>query len=60
MILSAAMMLRFSFDMAREADAIEAAVDAVLREGCRTADDMSAGCTQLGCKEMGEAIRAHI
>ena len=60
MILSAAMMLRFSFDMAREADAIEAAVDAVLREGCRTADDMSAGCTQLGCREMGEAIRAHI
>ena len=60
MILSAAMMLRFSFDMAREADAIEAAVDAVLREGCRTPDDMSAGCTQLGCREMGEAIRAHI
>jgi len=60
MILSAAMMLRYSFDMAAEADAIEAAVDAVLKDGCRTADDMSAGCRQLGCREMGEAIRAHI
>ena len=60
MILSAAMMLRYSFDMAEEADAIEAAVDAVLQDGCRTADDMSAGCRQLGCKEMGAAIRARI
>ena len=37
-ILSAAMMLRFSFDLGKEADAVEAAVDAVLNEGCRTAD----------------------
>ena len=60
MILSAAMMLRYSFDMPLEADAIENAVDTVLQDGCRTADDMSAGCRQLGCKEMGAAIRARI
>ncbi|MGI5978235.1 MAG: 3-isopropylmalate dehydrogenase [Oscillospiraceae bacterium] len=60
MILSAAMMLRYSFGMATEADAIEAAVDAVLKQGFRTADAMSAGKTQLGCREMGKAIRKNI
>ena len=55
-ILSVAMMLRFSFGMAEEADAIEAAVDAVLSEGFRTADIMIEGCTCLSCSEMGDAI----
>ncbi len=56
-ILSAAMMLRYSFDMGAEADCIEAAVNAVLDAGCRTADCMSAGCTRLSCSEMGQKIR---
>lgn len=60
MILSAAMMLRFSFGMAKEASAVEAAVDRALKDGFRTADAMSEGMTQLGCKEMGEAIRNRI
>ena len=59
-ILSVAMMLRFSFGMAEEADAIEAAVDAVLSEGFRTADIMSEGCTCLSCSEMGDAILARL
>ncbi len=59
-ILSAAMMLRYSFDMAEEADAIENAVNKVLDEGLRTADNMSEGCTCLGCTAMGDAILAEI
>ena len=55
-ILSAAMMLRYSFGMSAEADCIEQAVSAVLDEGFRTADCMSEGCTLLGCRAMGEAI----
>ena len=59
-ILSAAMMLRYSLNLDKEADAIEAAVKAVLKKGFRTVDIMSEGCTQLGCKEMGDAIVAEI
>lgn len=59
-ILSAAMMLRYSFDMTAEADCIEAAVNAVLDKGLRTADMMSEGCTLVGCKAMGDAILAEI
>lgn len=59
-ILSAAMMLRYSFDMPAEADEIEAAVDAVLDEGYRTADMMAPGCTRVGCTEMGNKILEHI
>lgn len=59
-ILSAAMMLRYSFDLAAEADCIEAAVNAVLDKGLRTADMMSEGCTLVGCKAMGDAILAEI
>ena len=59
-ILSAAMMLRYSFGMAEEADAIENAVNAVLDKGLRTADNMSEGCTCLGCTAMGDAILAEI
>ena len=55
-ILSAAMMLRYSFDMADEADCIEAAVSAVLDEGYRTGDIFSPGCIKVGCQEMGRLI----
>jgi 3-isopropylmalate dehydrogenase len=56
MVLSAAMMLRYDLDQPEMADAIEAAVDAVLTEGLRTGDIMSEGMTAVGTKEMGEAI----
>ena len=55
-ILSAAMMLRFSFDMAEEADCIESAVSAVLDAGYRTGDIYSPGYTRVGCTEMGRLI----
>lgn len=55
-ILSVAMMLRYSFDMVDEANNIENAVNAVLDKGYRTEDNMSEGCTLLGCKAMGDAI----
>ena len=58
-ILAAAMMLRYSFDMAQEADAIEAAVSQVLDGGYRTKDILPAdptGCTLVGCQEMGRRI----
>ena len=55
-ILSAAMMLRYSFNMADEADAIEAAVNKALDDGYRTGDIMQENCTRLGCKEMGDVI----
>lgn len=55
-ILSAAMMLRYSFDMADEADAIENAVDKVLADGKRTGDIMSEGMTLVSCSEMGKYI----
>ena len=59
-ILSAAMMLRYSFGLTEEADAIENAVNKVLDKGLRTADNMSEGCTCLGCTAMGDAILAEI
>ncbi len=59
-ILSAAMMLRYSFDMAEEADAVEKAVAAYLDAGYRTADIMSEGMTQVGCKKCGELILANL
>ncbi len=59
-ILSAAMMLRFTFDLDKEADAIEAAVQQVLTEGYRTGDIMSEGCTKVGTVEMGDLIAQHI
>ena len=55
-ILSAAMMLRYSFDMCTEADAIENAVSKVLDLGYRTQDIMQDGCTKVGCSEMGRLI----
>lgn len=55
-ILSAAMMLRFSFDLDQEADAIENAVRKVLADGYRTVDIMAEGMTQVGTVEMGRLI----
>lgn len=55
-ILSAAMMLRYSFDLNEEADAVEEAVKKVLKDGYRTIDIMSEGKTLLGTKEMGDKI----
>ena len=55
-ILSASMMLRYSFDLDKEADAIDAAVDKVLKEGFRTGDIFSEGCKKVGCTEMGSLI----
>ncbi len=59
-ILSAAMMLRYSFDLDREADAVEKAVQQVLTEGFRTNDIYSEGCTRVGCAAMGDCIAERI
>jgi len=63
-ILSAAMMLRYSFDMAKEADDIENAVSKVLDKGYRCGDIMPAHnadkCTKVGCSKMGELIRQEL
>ena len=59
-ILSAAMMLRYSLDLDKEADAIEAAVAKVLKDGYRTIDIMSEGKTQIGTEEMGDLISENI
>jgi 3-isopropylmalate dehydrogenase len=55
-ILSAAMLLRYSLNMAREADRVEAAVRRVLEQGHRTRDIAAAGDKVVGTKEMGELI----
>lgn len=59
-ILSVAMMLRYTFNLVEEADAIEAAVGKVLDEGWRTGDIMSEGMKQVGTKEMGTLIAQHM
>ena len=56
MVLSAAMMLRIGLKESAAADDLEAAVDAVLAGGFRTGDLMAEGCTQLGCRAMGEQL----
>lgn len=55
-ILSAAMMLKYSFGLEEESAAVEQAVDAVLNEGYRTGDIMSEGKTPVSCSEMGNLI----
>lgn len=55
-ILSVAMMLRYSFDMGREADIVEEAVNKVLENNYRTGDIMSEGMILVGCREMGDLI----
>lgn len=59
-ILSAAMMLRFSFDLDKEADAVEQAVARVLEEGYRTVDIMSEGKQKIGTEKMGDLIAGYI
>ena len=59
-ILSAAMMLRYSLAQAAAADRIESAVQAVLTAGLRTADIWSEGATQVGTREMGDAVVASL
>ena len=59
-ILSAAMMLRYSFDLDQEAEAIERAVKQVLSEGYRTVDIMSGGMNQVGCSRMGDLLAERI
>lgn len=59
-ILSAAMMLRYSFNMSAEADAIEAAVNKVLDDGYRTGDIMQDGCNKVSCSEMGDLVAERI
>ncbi len=59
-ILSAAMMLRYSFGLLEEADAVEDAVKQVLKDGYRTVDIMSEGKTQVGTVQMGDLIAGHI
>jgi len=59
-ILSAAMLLRYSFDMDKEADDIENAVKNVLEAGIRTVDIMSPGMKEVGCKAMGDEIVSRI
>ena len=60
-ILAAAMMLRYSFGMEKEADAIEKAVSDTLDAGLRTADILSGGEEQkVGCSQMGEEITKRI
>lgn len=59
-ILSAAMMLRYSFELAGEADCIERAVDSALADGLRTADIAAPGAESLGCRAMTDAILARI
>lgn len=59
-VLSAAMMLRYSFGLETEAQAVEKAVDKVLDEGYRTADIMQDGMKKVGTREMGALIAAAI
>lgn len=59
-VLSAAMMLRYSFDLDKEAERIEAAVKQALAKGYRTGDIMSEGCTKVGTARMGDLIAEYI
>ncbi|MBN1367998.1 MAG: 3-isopropylmalate dehydrogenase [Dehalococcoidales bacterium] len=59
-INSIAMMLRYSLNLPVEAKAIETAVENTLKDGFRTYDIMSEGCTKLGTREMGDQIAKRI
>ena len=59
-ILSAAMMLRYSFDLDKEADAVEAAVKSVIAEGYRTVDIMAEGMKQVSTAQMGDLIAERV
>ena len=59
-ILSAAMMLRYSFDLDKEADAVEEAVRQVVKDGYRTVDIMAEGCKKVCCSEMGTLLAERV
>jgi 3-isopropylmalate dehydrogenase len=59
-ILSAAMMLRYSFNMADQAEMVESAVKKVLAQGLRTGDIFEPGMTRIGTKQMGDAVLARL
>jgi 3-isopropylmalate dehydrogenase len=59
-VMSAAMMLRYSFDMADEADAIERAVNRALDDGYRTPDIYKDGTTRVSCSQMGDILAKNI
>ena len=59
-IMSAAMMLRYSFDMSEEANEIELAVNKALDAGYRTADIYRDGTTKVSCSQMGDIIASYI
>lgn len=59
-VMSAAMMLRYSFDMMDEADAIESAVNKVLDAGYRTPDIYKDGFKKVGCTKMGDILAANV
>ena len=54
------MMLRYSFDLPSEADAVERAVGQLLDAGYRTADIMSPGMKQVGCRACGDLLAGFI
>ncbi|WP_133611680.1 3-isopropylmalate dehydrogenase [Dongia mobilis] len=55
-LLSASMMLRYSFDMGEEADLLDKAANNVVARGCRTGDIMAPGCTLVSTSQMGDEI----
>ncbi len=59
-VMSAAMMLRYSFDMTEGADAIEAAVNKALDDGYRTPDIFKEGFVKVGCTQMGDILAKNI
>ena len=59
-ILSASMMLKYTFDLDKEADEIEKAVKLALKDGYRTKDIMSEGNQLVGCSEMGTILAGYI
>ncbi|MCR4908328.1 MAG: 3-isopropylmalate dehydrogenase [Lachnospiraceae bacterium] len=59
-VLSAAMMLKYSFDLSEESAAVEEAVKAVMAEGIRTGDIMSEGCRKVSTSEMGDYIAGKV
>jgi len=60
MILSTAMLLRYSCALEKEAQAVEAAIDAVLNKGYRTYDIMSQNMKQVGTREMGDLVAGEL
>jgi 3-isopropylmalate dehydrogenase len=60
MIASFGMALRYSLNMGKQADMIDQAIAGALAKGLRTGDIMSAGCKQVGTKEIGDAIIAEM